>query len=110
LQKPTDSTSILLKFPIPIIQWTHLPRLQPPRDAVKVESVIADTPCDSAFFSGGGGLVSLAFDAQVHDVVTADGAVVNDDVPGPECDRVPLMYALVILSRMSFSSPPLEWG
>jgi hypothetical protein len=77
---------------------------------VEVESVIADTPRDGAFFGGGGRLVGLAFDAQVHDVVTADGTVVDDDIPGPECDRVPLMYALVMLSRMSFNSPPLEWG
>jgi hypothetical protein len=36
------------------------------------------------------GLVSLAFNAQVHDVVAANSAVVNLDVPGPERHRVPL--------------------
>jgi len=35
-------------------------------------------------------LVGLAVDAQVHDVVTADGAVVDDDVPSPERNGVPL--------------------
>ena len=35
-------------------------------------------------------MVGLAVDAQVHDVVAADGAVVDDDVPGPERDGVPL--------------------
>jgi hypothetical protein len=35
-------------------------------------------------------LVGLAVDAKVHDVVTADGAVVDDDVPSPEGDCVPL--------------------
>lgn len=28
---------------------------------------------------------------QVHDVVTADGTVVDDNVPGPESDGVPLI-------------------
>jgi hypothetical protein len=27
---------------------------------------------------------------QVHDVVTADGTVVDNDIPGPESDSVPL--------------------
>ena len=35
-------------------------------------------------------MVGLAVDAQVHDVVTADSAVVHDDVPGPERNSVPL--------------------
>ena len=35
-------------------------------------------------------MVGLAVDAEVHDVVAADGAVVHDDVPGPEGDGVPL--------------------
>ena len=32
----------------------------------------------------------MALDAQVHDVVTADGTIVNDDVPSPESYSVPL--------------------
>jgi hypothetical protein len=39
-------------------------------------------------------LVGLAVDAQVHDVVTADGAVVDDDVPGPERNGVPLVVCV----------------
>ena len=35
-------------------------------------------------------MIGLAVDAEVHDVVAADGAVVDDDVPGPERDGVPL--------------------
>lgn len=35
-------------------------------------------------------MVGLAVYAQVHDVVAADGAVVDDDIPGPERDGVPL--------------------
>jgi len=42
----------------------------------------------------------LTIDAQIHDVVSADGAVVNDDVPGPESYRVPLLYfeSLLVLA------------
>jgi len=35
-------------------------------------------------------LVGLAVDAKIHDVVTANGAVVDDDVPRPEGNCVPL--------------------
>lgn len=52
---------------------------------------VADSPGYSALFAGGGCLVGLAVNAQVHDVVSADGAVVDDDVPGPEGDGVPLV-------------------
>ena len=37
-------------------------------------------------------LVGLALDAQVHDVVAADGAVVHHDIPGPQRHRVPLLH------------------
>jgi hypothetical protein len=51
---------------------------------------VADTPGNGALFTGRGCLVGLAVDAQVHNVVTADGAVVDDDVPSPEGDCIPL--------------------
>ena len=51
---------------------------------------VANSPCDGALLARGGCLVGLAVDAQVHDVVAADGAVVDDDVPGPERNGVPL--------------------
>ena len=35
-------------------------------------------------------MVCLAVYAKVHDVVAADGAVVDNDVPGPERNGVPL--------------------
>jgi hypothetical protein len=60
------------------------------RMQLAVRTYIADAPCDGALFAGGRGLVCLALDAQVHDVVTADGAVVDDNVPGPQRDGVPL--------------------
>lgn len=51
---------------------------------------IADTPGDCAFLRGSGCLVGLAVDAKIHDVVTANGAVVDNDVPRPEGNCVPL--------------------
>ena len=62
---------------------------------MEVEGVVADTPGDGALLCGGGRLVGLALDAQVHDVVTADGAVVDDDVPCPERDGVPLWLPML---------------
>lgn len=51
---------------------------------------IANTPGNSTLLTRGRSLVGLTVDAQVHDVVAADGAVVDDDIPGPERDGVPL--------------------
>ena len=51
---------------------------------------VADTPGDGALFTRCRCLICLALDAEVHDVVSADGAVVDDDVPSPQSDRVPL--------------------
>jgi len=59
---------------------------------VEVEGVIAHTPRHGALLGGGGGLVGLAFYAQVHDVVATNGAVVDDDVPRPQRHCVPLLH------------------
>ena len=53
-----------------------------------MEGVVADTPSLIALLSIGY-LVSLTVDARLHDMVPADGTVVNVDVPGPECHSVP---------------------
>ena len=37
-------------------------------------------------------LVGLALDAEVHDVVATDGAVVHHDVPGPQRHGIPLLH------------------
>ena len=55
---------------------------------MEVEGVVADTPSLIALLSIGY-LVSLTVDAGLHDMVPADGTVVNVDVPGPECHSVP---------------------
>lgn len=51
---------------------------------------VADAPRHGAFFARRRRLVGLAFDAQIHDVVTANGAVVDNDIPSPEGYGVPL--------------------
>lgn len=55
-----------------------------------MDAYIADTPCHRTFLRSSRRLVGLTVDAQVHDVVPADSAVVYDDVPRPQCNGVPL--------------------
>jgi hypothetical protein len=62
------------------------------------QTYIANAPGYGALFAGGGGLVGLALDTEVHDVVAADGAVVDDNVPGPEGDGVPLLHLEALLA------------
>ena len=45
-------------------------------------------------------LICLAFDAKIHDVISADGAVVDDNVPGPEGDCVPLLHFEPLLTSL----------
>ncbi len=54
--------------------------LEPSRDAVEVERVVAGAPCSCTLFGGVCDLIGLAVDAGLHDVVLANGAVVNRDV------------------------------
>ena len=71
-----------------------------PGDAMEVEGVVAHAPGHGALLRCSGSLISLALDAEVHDVVPADGAVVHDDVPGPQRNSVPLLN----LEPLLFSS------
>lgn len=50
---------------------------------MKVKSMIADTPSHRALFGRSSTLIRLAFDAKVHDVVSANGAVVYYNIPSP---------------------------
>ena len=102
--------SVLLELPVPVVEGADLPGLQPAGDAVEVEGVVTHPPRHGALLASGAGLarvtsltdhlldqvspylVGLALDAEVHDVVAADGAVVHHDVPGPKCHRVPLLH------------------
>jgi hypothetical protein len=104
-RKHTHLPAVLLELPVAVVERTDLPRLQPTRDAVKVECVlcllarslphcvqahVADAPGNSALLARSGRLVRLTLDAQVHNVVPANGAVVDDNVPRPEGYGVPL--------------------
>jgi hypothetical protein len=82
--------TILLELPVSVVERADLAGLEPSGDAVEVEGVIADTPGNSAFLAGSRGLVCLTLNAEVHDVVPADGAVVDNNIPRPERDGVPL--------------------
>jgi len=83
-----------------------LPSLQPSRNAVEMEGVVAYSPGDCALFSGGSTLVCLTFNAQVHDVIPADGAVVDHDIPSPQCHCIPLQCVSMPLgaSDVEFST------
>ena len=66
---------------------------------MKVESMIANTPSDSALFRSGSTLICLTFDTQIHDVISADGAVVDHNIPSPESDCVPLEHVSTFYKR-----------
>ena len=51
-----------MKFPFSVVKRADLPGLEPPRDAMEVESVVADSPGNRALFTSGRCLVSLTFD------------------------------------------------
>ena len=50
---------------------------------MEVEGVVADTPSRSALVLHIGDLVGLTVDAGLHDVILADGTVVDVHVPSP---------------------------
>lgn len=66
---------------------------------MEVESMVANSPCDSALLAGSGCLVRLTFYAKIHDMVSADGAVVDYDIPSPQRDGVPLLDFKLLLVR-----------
>lgn len=82
--------AILLEFPLSVVQRTHLPRFEPARDAVEVKSMVTDSPGNGALFRSSRRLVSLTFYAEIHNVVPADGTVINHNIPGPEGYCIPL--------------------
>lgn len=85
-----SSVTVSLELPVSVVQWADLSSFQPSWDAMEVKGVIADTPSLSALLWGISDLTGLAFDARIHDMVTADGTIVNVDVPTPKGNSVPL--------------------
>ena len=57
-----------------------------------MEGVIADAPSLIALLLGIGDLIGLAVYAGLHDMIPANGTVVNVDVPGPKCDGGPFFH------------------
>jgi len=94
---------ILLELPIPVVQGTDLSGLQPSRDTMEVEGMIAHTPSNSAFLACCTGLVCLALDTQIHDVIPADSTVVDNYVPGPQGHGIPFFnfksFLILVYSR-----------
>jgi len=45
-----------------------------------LSTYVANSPSNGALITGGRGLVCLALDAQIHDVVATDGTVVHHNV------------------------------
>jgi len=68
---------------------------------MEVEGMIADSPCYGALLAGGRSLVCLTFDTEVHNVVSADGTVVDDNVPSPQSDGIPLLNLKTLLAICS---------
>lgn len=58
---------------------------------MEVESVITVSPCNGTLILEPGCLIRLALDAQIHDVIAANSAVVDLNVPGPKCDGTPFL-------------------
>jgi len=63
-----------------------------------MESMVADSPGDGAFLAGSRSLVGLTLDTVVHDVISADGTVVDDNIPSPQSNGIPLLDFKALLS------------
>lgn len=88
-----ELTAILLIIPLFVVQRTHLTGLEPTRNAVEMKGVVACTPSHSALLLGARAQrVCLALNAQIHNLVATNGAIVHGHVPRPERLRLPLFH------------------
>lgn len=89
LQSFPHSVAILLELPFSVVKWAYLSGLQPARNAVEMECMITNSPCNCTLFTGGWCLVSLAFNTEIHDMISADGTIVNHNIPSPQSHSIP---------------------
>ena len=54
--------------------------------------MIADAPRGGALLLGIRYLVRLTVNARLHDVIPANGTILNGNVPGPQSNRVPFFH------------------
>ena len=83
--------AVRLQIPFFVVEGANLPGPKPPCDTVGVKTVGARARHDVTILYVRF-LVGLAIDANVHGVVSADGAVFCDQVPRPETNSCELFY------------------
>jgi hypothetical protein len=86
------STTPLLVLPLLVVERAHLTRLQPSADTVEVKGMIAHTPGNGTFLRLSRELISLAINAEIHNVVPTNGACIDLNIPRPQSNGVPLFY------------------
>jgi len=84
-------STVFLEFPVSVVQGTYRSCLQPSLNTVEMEGMVADAPSNSAFLARSGCLIRLALNTEIHDVVSANGTVINDNIPSPERNGIPLL-------------------
>ena len=94
-----------MKLPFFVIKGAADSGLEPPGNAVEVERVIANSPRRGALLRCVGHRVSLAVDAGLHDVVLADGAVVNVNIYTQSCENGPQASRPLLLAKRIFTYP-----
>ena len=67
----------LVELPFTVVKGTDLSRLEPARDAVEVEGMVAHTPGHRALIAGGGSLVGLTLYACVVSVCVSVCVIVT---------------------------------
>lgn len=70
----------LLELPLAIVQRADGARFEPTRYAMKVVGMVANTPGHGAFLEGILIGIRLAFDAQIHYRIAANGASVHGNI------------------------------
>lgn len=73
-------TSQLLELPLAIVQRADGARLEPARNAMEVIGMIADAPGHGALLEGVLIGICLAFNAQIHDGIAANGTSIDGNI------------------------------